>query len=237
MLGQAESPVSGTVVTTGGEPIVGATVYGSLSKTCCPFKREQTTTDKEGHFRLEHPGMVIHFAAHSYQPQTVARKPGTFQVRVTMNDSAESLVMPLCRKPEPDFKQVGWGEYRLQFRVPTRAVNILGGDPDVDYARYLIKPKSSETTLELWFGPYAMNMDPDDELILDSAAFAQRNVDNDKGQLVGEDSWGRLPDGTAWRQTAVMAEGGARYRNVSPEYVAIFDLVINSICDVPSPSR
>ena len=145
--------------------------------------------------------------------------------------------MPLCRKPEPDFKQIGWGAYGLQFKVPTRAVNILGGDPDVDYVRYLIKPMASETTLELWFGPYAMNMDPDDDLILDSVAFAQRNVDNDKGQLVGEDSWGRLADGTAWRQTAVMAEGGARYRNASPEYVELFNPVINSICDIPSPSH
>jgi len=237
VLGQAESPLSGTVVTTGGQAVAGATVYGSLSKACCPFKREQTTTDKEGRFRLEHPGAVIHFSAQSFQPQTFVIKPGRLEVRATMPDSIDRLEMPWCKKPEPSFKQIGWGQYGLQFSVPTRATNILGGKPDVDYVRYLVKAKTSKATLELWFGPYAMNMDPDDELIIDSAAFAERNVLNAKREVIGKDSWGHLPDGTAWRQTAVIAEGGARYRNASPENVELFDQVINSICDIPSLSH
>ena len=97
VLGQTDSPFSGTVTKRDGEPIAGVTVYGSRGKTCCPFKREQTITDKEGRFSLEHPGAVIHFTKDAlftrdaYQPQAFVVKPGTSGARIVLEPSTNSL--------------------------------------------------------------------------------------------------------------------------------------------------
>jgi hypothetical protein len=212
-------------------------VYGSFSKTCCPFKREQTTTDKEGHFRLEHPGAVIHFRNENLQPQAFVIRPETSEVRITLEPSTGSLVVPVCGKPGPGQKQIGWGKYGLQFNVPERAVKILGGKPDMDYVRYVVKPKAGEAYLELWFGPYALDTTPDDEEFINSIEFAQRNVVAANGGVVGKDSWGNLRSGGSWRQTAVVGQGGSRYRSTSLQDTNLFDEVINSMCVVPYSSR
>jgi hypothetical protein len=237
LLGQTESPVTGTAVTKDGQPISGVMVYGAMSKNCCPFKREKTTTDKEGHFRLEHPGAVIHFWKEDLQPRAVVVQPGTSEIRVAMDVSTGSLVIRVCGKPGPGQKQIGWGKYGLQFKVPTRAVRILGGKADVDYLRYVIKPKTGDAYLELWFGPYAMNSEPDDDLLVNSVKFAQRNVVASDGGVVGQDSWGELASGSIWRQTAVVAVGGSRYGNASAQDANLFDQVVTSICQVPYPSH
>jgi hypothetical protein len=237
ILGQTESPISGTVTTKDGQPIAGVMVYGSMAKTCCPFKREQTTTNKEGQFRLEHPGAVIHFSKDNLQPQAFVVQPGTSGLRIALEPSTGSVVVPVCGKPGPGQKQIGWGKYGLQFNVPERAGKILGGKPDVDYVRYVIKPKTGEAYLELWFGPCAMDTDPGDDQFINSVDFAQRNVDAANGGVAGMDSWGHLRSGTSWRQTAVVGQGGSRYRNARPQDASLFDQVVNSICEVPYPSR
>ncbi len=237
MLGQTESPIRGTVVTGDGKPIADVKVYGSMSKSCCPFKREQTTTDKEGQFRLEHPGAVIHFWKESLQPQALVLKGGTSEIRIAMVAPADSLIVRACGKASPGQQQIGWGKYGLRFEVPTRAVKILGGKPDVDYVRYVIKPKSGEAFLELWFGPYAINTDPDDDMFINSAKFGQRNIVTADGEVVGKDSWGELAGGAMWRQTAVVAEGGSVYRSANPQAADLFNQFVDSICQVPYPSR
>jgi hypothetical protein len=237
MFGQTELPIRGTVVTKDGQPIAGVMVYGSMSKNCCPFKREQTTTDEEGQFRLEHPGAVIHFWKDNLQPQALVVGPGTSEVRMTMEPSTESLVVPACGKPGPGQKQIGWGKYGLRFRVPKRAVKILGGKTNTDYVRYVIKPKTGEAHLELWFGPYAMESDPDNDLVINSVNFAQRNVVDANGGVAGKDSWGNLRSEGSWRQTAVSTQGGSIYRNARPQDATLFDQIVNSICLVPYPIR
>lgn len=237
ILGQTESPISGTVTTKDGQPIAGVIVYGSMAKTCCPFKREQTITDKEGQFHLEHPGAVIHFSKDDLQPQAFVVGPGTSGVHITLEPSIGSLVVPVCGKSGPAQKQIGWGKYGLRFNVPERAVKILGGKPDADYLRYAIKPKTGEAYLELWFGPYAMGTDPDDDQLINSVNFAQRNVVASSGGVVGMDSRGHLRGGEIWRQTAVLGQGGSRYRNALPEEARLFDEIVNSICTVPYPSH
>jgi hypothetical protein len=237
MLGQTESPIRGNVVMVDGKPIADVKVYGSMSKSCCPVKREQTTTDEEGQFRLEHPGAVIHFWKEDLQPQAFVLKGETSDVRITMVAPVDSLVVHACGKTGPKQKQIGGGKYGLQFEVPTHAVKILGGKPDVDYVRYVIKPKSGEAILELWFGPYAINTDPDDDMFINSAKFGQRNIVTPDGGVVGKDSWGELAGGAIWRQTAVVAEGGSVYRSASPQVADLFNQLVDSICEVPYSSR
>ena len=61
-------------------------------------------------------------------------------------------------------------------------------------------------------------------------------VRGSNGEVIGADTWGRLPNGKVWRQTAISMEG-ARYRDVSHEDAAIFDRIINSECMIPCPEH
>ena len=106
----------------------------------------------------------------------------------------------------------------------------------MDYIRYVIKPKVGEAYLELWFGPYALNMMPNDEQFTNSDKFEQRNIVDSGGRLFGVDSWGQQHDGRIWRRTAVGAQGGT-YQDVSPEQARLFDQIMNSLCEVPYPNQ
>jgi hypothetical protein len=235
MLAQTSSPISGTVLTKDGQPIEGVTVHGS-NMTCCPAEFENTTTDKDGRFHLEHPGAIIHLEKENLEPLALVVAPGTSEVRATMEPADGDVALPTCGAFGPRQKRIGWGNYGLQFEVPERNVKISGGEPDVDYVVYVVKAKGSSAHLELWFGPYAMDLDPEDELFIKSVNFTQRNLTNSRG-VIGRDSSGHLRSGGSWRQIAVVGEGGARYRDASPEEAVLFDQVINSICQIPYPEH
>jgi hypothetical protein len=237
LLAQTRLPLVGTVTTKDGQPLAGVGVYGSMSKVCCPFKREQSTTDNSGQFRLENPGSVIHFFKKEFQPRAVVVEPEAANLRITLQLSTDTFPLPVCGKLERGQERIGWGKYGLRFNVVKRAVKILEGNPDADYTRYVIKPKTGKAYLELWFGPYAMDEVPDDDQFISSDKFAQRNAVASDGQLVGMDSWGQQRDGGIWRWTAVLGEGGSRYRNTPPEQANLFDQIVNSACEVPYPSQ
>lgn len=233
IFGQTNSAISGTVTTRDGQPVANVLVYGSMSTTCCPFKREQATTNSEGHFRLEQPGRVVHFSQSGLQPKTIVLGDQLSEIQVAMDSATNSLVIPVCEEPASGHQRIGWGNYGLQFSVPTREVKILGGKPDVDYVRYGIKPKGSKAYLELWFGGNAAATDADDDQFIDSVEFAERNVVFPDGSIVGKDSSGRLRNGRSWRHVAVMVQGAAIYRDATQEDAKVFDQIIGSICNVP----
>jgi hypothetical protein len=237
------SPIDGTVTTKEGQPLAGVLVNGSMVKTCrpaqvpsCRFKPEEATTDQEGRFHLEHPGGVIHFFKTGLQPQSFVVKPAVSEVHISLGPSIGTLVVPSCGMPGRGHKRIGHGKYGLQFDVPTRDVKIRGGS-DIDYVRYVIKRKAAAAYLELSFGIYAMNLDPDDDMFMDSVTFAQRDMVNSDGETTGLDSSGQLRSGGSWRQTAIVGEGGSRYKNARPEEAGFFDQVVNSICSIPYPKH
>lgn len=232
---QNEPPIDGVVTGTDGQPIAGVAVYGSQSKTCCPFKRAHATTDSNGHFHLENPGEVLHFSADKFRPQAFVVAPQTPAVQVSLQRSSDELAVPSCTKPRRGLRRIGWG-YGPQFDVPKRAAEILGGKPDVDYSRYVIKPKKGKGFLELWFGPYAMGSDPADEKFTSSVTFAQRKVVSAADGVIGIDSWGKLRNGEKWRQTAIVSQG-ARYDAAKPDDAALFDEIIDSLCLVTYPQK
>lgn len=229
---QSESAVSGLVTDTNGQSISDVIVYGSLSKECCPFRRETVKTNEKGQFRLEHPGAVIHFLKEHFRPQSTIIQRQRTELRVVLKPESE-VVVPSCRKKQAHESQVGWR--RLQFFVQKHGLKLLGGKPDVDYVRYLIRPTSGEGFLELWFGPYAMSSDPDDDLFLASQSFEQRDLALADGTVIGIESRGRFRNGNLWRQTAVFIEGGARYRDARPATARLFDQVIDSACELSYP--
>lgn len=231
---RADTPIHGTVTTNDGHPVVGATVYGS--RICCPLKEDETTTGEDGQYHLEHPGTVVHFAKEKLQSRTVVIRSGMSVVDVTLQPWSNPLLVRACEKPPPGIKRIGWGKYGLQFDVPAKGLEILGGKPDVDYVRYVIRRKHEKAFLQFWFGPYAMNPDPEDRQFVDSDTFQERVVIRPGDREAGLDSSGQLHDGSYWRQTRVGLEG-ARYSGASAEDAKIFDQIIDSLCEVPYPSQ
>ena len=191
--GQTEQSVRGLLVTKDSQPIPGVLIYGS--KRWWPEKQDKVTTNEKGEFFLEHAGTVIHLSKSGLQPFTFVVKPGTSQVRIVMGPTENELTVPTCVRPVSTQRLIGWGKYGLHFAVPKDGVNILGGKPDVDYVRHVIKPRKSGSYLELWFGRNSISTEPDDEQFVNSVEFSQRNLFSAKRGVIGMDSRGRASSG------------------------------------------
>jgi hypothetical protein len=220
-----------------GQPISAVTVSGAIWKTCCPAQRDRSVSDNEGKFHLEHPGRVIHFYKNGLSPQTVVLDDYTRAIDVTLKTSEDSLALPTCAKTKEGSRAIGWGKYGLQFSVPTHSTNIAGGRPDVDYVRWIISPQKGSSNLALWFGPYTANLEPEDDRFIQSASFIQRTIVVGDGAQAGIDSRGKLRGGGEWRHTAILGQGAAMYTNANPDDRELFDHIIDSICEVPYPTK
>jgi hypothetical protein len=191
------SGLAGNVTDANGKPVAAAHVSGSEGE-CCPSKRDAAETDLKGDFRLNSPGQVIYVWKEGFAPQTVILKQGVSEMHIVLQAS-KHLNVPACGKSEHGYKEIGT---QVSFYVPKHGVKVLGGKWDVDYVVYLIKPRRSASRMQLWFGPYAISMTPDDELFVSSSEFAQRDVDLAGFGLAGEDSSGYLTNGNRWRHLA-----------------------------------
>jgi hypothetical protein len=239
LVAQMDSSVAGTVTDKEGKPIAGVSVSGGRSKTR-PEKREHASTDQNGKFRIEHPEGILHFFKDKLQPKTVVLASEKSPLQITLEPATDNLVAPVCGKLARRHKRIGWAKYGLHFDVAERTVEILGGKPDVDYAHYVIKPRKSESSVELWFGAYAIDTVPDDDEFIHSNQFAERTVVDAAGGWLGMDSWGRKGDGgtwLTWRHMAILGQGGAIYENVPAEQASLLDHIVNSLCEVPYPRR
>jgi hypothetical protein len=152
-------------------------------------------------------------------------------------NSAEAMVVPICSVPGPQLRRIG-SKFGLQFDVPKREVEVLGGKPDVDYVRYVIKPKTGQGYLELWFGPYAFNSNPEKELLSKSVSSQKRDVVGTSGEPMGTDSSGKLQTGEFWRHAFFLISGmnGARFK-AGQENTPLFNRIIDSACYVPDSKR
>jgi hypothetical protein len=133
-------------------------------------------------------------------------------------------------------KWISWGRYGLKFQAPKHGVKILGGKPDVDYVKFVIRPVQGNAALVLWFGGMAFSPQPKGEQVTRSVTFRQAKVIESDGTEIGLDSRGQNPDTTAWRRFGVRAEG-AEYDNASERYAALFDNIIDTACLAPYPGR
>jgi len=157
--------------------------------------------------------------------------------QVKPENSAGAMVVPICGEPGPHLRRIGW-KFGPQFDVPKHEVKVLGGKPDVDYVRYVIKPKTGQGYLELWFGPYAFNSNPEEELLIKSVSSQKRDVVNTSGEHIGTDNSGKLQTGEVWRHTffGISGMNGARFR-VGQENAPLFNRIIDSACYVPYSKR
>ena len=229
--GQAMDVLTGIVTTPEGKPIPEVLIYGSQSKKCCPFKREQTRTDSSGRFALKDPGAVVHFAADKFMFKVWIVRPNVGESHFVLEPETEAATfsVPACKNPAPGVRRIPGGNFGVQFDVPRKDLIISGGKMDVDYRRFLIKPKTGSSYLELWFGPYAFSGDPGDDLLLDSVSFTEKRVSVVDGKAWGNDFTGELHSGEHWRHTYIGPGDGARYK-ASLADAPLFDKVVNSAC-------
>ncbi len=229
--GQAMSVLSGIVTTPEGKPIPEVLVYGSESKKCCPFKREQTRTDASGRFTLKDPGAVVHFAVAKFLFKAWIVQPNVGESLFVLEPETEATTffVPACKNPVPGVRRIPGGKYGVQFDVPKKDIILSGGKMDVDYRRFLLKPNTGSSYLELWFGPYAFSGDPGDDILLDSISFTGRRVSVVDGKGWGNDFTGQLHSGELWRHTYLGPGDGARYK-ASPAAAPLFDKIVNSAC-------
>jgi hypothetical protein len=233
---QTKPAITGVVVTQDGRPIAGVQVWGSAWKQCCPVEYEHMASGQDGTFQLSHSVPIIYFTKDGLQPVTVVTRRLT-NFHVTMQVATNSMILRPCIPATGGQRQIPSGKYGLHFTVVKREVKILGGKPDVDYVKYVIKSKekNSKSWLELWFGPYAMPGEPDEDQFLHSADFSQRNVTFPDGAPIGIDTSGHMSDGTSWRQMGGVLGSGARYI-ASANEANLFDKIINSACLTPYSS-
>lgn len=235
-LAQTELPIRGVVVSKDSQPLAGVTVAGSIWKQCCPYQRDIVSTNEKGEFLLPHSGAVIHFLKERMRPLTLVVQPGTTPLHIVLTPTENDLPVPPCSQPQPRHKLIGSGKYGLHFSVPKNEVKILDGKADTDYVRYVIKPKNGDSFLALWFGPYAIPSEPEDEQFINSSSFSQRNLVAVNGGGLGADTWGQSKNGLSWRHTGTMGSG-AVYQDATKEEAQLFDQIINSICTVPYPKK
>jgi hypothetical protein len=153
---------------------------------------------------------------------------------VTEGQSTPETRIPQCGKLLRGQKWISWGKYGLKFPCPKRGVKILGGKPDVDYVKFVIRLVDGNAALALWFGGMAFDPQPSAEQVKDSVTFRQAKVVASDGTEIGLDSRGQKPDRTLWRHFGVRAEG-AEYNNASHQEAALFDSIIDTACLVPYP--
>ncbi len=139
------------------------------------------------------------------------------------------FILPTCGPRALGARRITGGFQGLTFDIPKKHFEILGGKPDTDYVRWVIKLKSSKSFVSLWFGPYAFSPKPDDDLLRDSVSTSERNIETPDGERVGNDSFGQLRNGDKWRHFYVAIADGAEYR-ASAADALLLDRVVNSAC-------
>lgn len=154
---------------------------------------------------------------------------------VAASTPADTL-LPTCSQAKRGQRFISWGKYGLHFLITKREVDVLGGKVDVDYVKYVIKPKNRGAALALWFGGMALSQKPDQQLLSASSNVTQAKIVDPSKEVIGLDSRGLLKDGSNWRQFVVHSEG-AIYVKVSPEDSVLFDQIISSACWIPYPNK
>ncbi|MGA8036710.1 MAG: carboxypeptidase-like regulatory domain-containing protein [Candidatus Acidiferrales bacterium] len=226
---RAQAPMHGTVVSEHGQPIAGARLYGSRPDAA-PYKSDTATTDARGRFILDHPGAVVHIYKESFEPLTIITARAGSQTQFVLLSAKNDLSVPPCGPVPAGSRRLDAG-LRLQFIVDPKTVKILGGKADVDYRKFVIKPKSpkdSKAYLALWFGPYAFEAEPFDDDLIQSASFSQRNLVLSAGGTIGIDTVG-VKNSLHWRHTGG-AGNGADYDLANEDEARLFDEIVSSVC-------
>jgi hypothetical protein len=148
-------------------------------------------------------------------------------------------VVSVCKELAPGMRRIGGmigDRYPLQFDIPAKDVVFHEGTSDAPPLAYGfgVRPKDSQSLLEISYGPQRNNM------VVDRARGSSIHVEkriivDDKRRPVGEDDWGYLGTGERWRRVRFQGWVTAEYGFVNKKDAELFDQVINSSCLLPGP--
>lgn len=134
--------------------------------------------------------------------------------------------------------------YGFQFDVPVGDFIIIEGTSDAPplVHGFDLHPKNSDSFLRIGWGGVRTtkeSMRPDDPILSSSGHVEKRRVLDEKGNPIGEDSWGYLENGERWPRIRLIGWLDISYGthgSVREKDAALFDGVISSACKLSSPT-
>lgn len=147
--------------------------------------------------------------------------------------------IPSCQTVKGS-KLVGAGKYGLHFAVPKGRYKVSGG-PDVDYAKYVVRPNDRSAVVELWFGGNTLAITPEPMKVLSSTNLSQTKLITEDRPGMGKDMRSSGNDsrgfssGRYWRHFGIQYAGGAVYDTKDETDAHLLDVVVDSACFTPFP--
>jgi len=157
-------------------------------------------------------------------------------------------IVSSCGDLMPGMRRIG--DYGFQFDFPPNNLmsNEGWGDMPPGPHGFTLRPKNSTSELAIsWHSQWTSVGGVPEITALASSGYAEkRRIFDDKGHVIGEDSWGYW-NGGRWRRVHLLGWIAVRYgsRNrselvshgsVHEKDAALFDRIISSACRVPDPS-
>lgn len=145
-------------------------------------------------------------------------------------------VLRACQDAAPGMERIG-NNNGVQFDVSAKDFTIGEGWSDAAPLThgFDLCPKNGKSLMSIELGKPLDNMAVDPIRVF-SVRVESRSVFNDKGQVIGEDSWGYLSSGERWRNIHFRGRVAVKYGLVSESDARLFDRVINSACILPAPT-
>jgi hypothetical protein len=219
----------GVVKSISGEPLPGVFIYSRSQKQMIPREHSnpspfQTTTDKDGRFRLTEYGGVLFLRKPGYKPLAKRVDLLDKKIEVFLDVAHPQKSVPNCalnRRSEV----LKLDKVRLSF--DSGYIIEKHKSADSLYIAIRGKEKPDNKILSILLGTTVSIGFPSEELILNSVTYQLNSLD------VGSSMWvsaiGNLSTGERWRflgnSTTVIS-----YEAASNEEAILFDRVIDSLC-------
>ncbi len=230
---QGVSAVHGKVVDSKGAPIADVIISGSRD----PSGQGSTSiakTDTQGNFTLTFPGKVMHFLKVGYEPKMVVITPRATPQQYQLETASEDFTLRPCDKIAQHEK--AFGDNDLRFSGNPKEFVSASAVPDTDFLKFGLQPKGDTNALEIWLGHFAMDIEPEDELLILAENFSARNILAQGKGAVGIDTTGTRA-GKRWRHWSISGRGGAFYQNATEVEAKVFDGIIATACGDLEPQQ
>ena len=230
---QSVTAVHGKVVDSNEAPITDVIISGSRD----PSGEGSTSlgkTDSQGNFSLTFPGKVMHFLKVGYEPLMVVISAQATPQQYVLQAAHNDFVLQPCGKLAQHEK--AFGENDLRFNANPKDFVSANPLPNADSLKFGLQPKGDANALEIWLGHFAMDIQPEDELLILAENFTSRNIVAAGKGTIGIDTTG-MRNAKRWRHFAVSGHGGAFYQNATEAEAKVFDTVIETACGDLLPEK